>query len=85
MLMRIYRLLEDSRFEFMFGPTLSEWPAARNALATFLRDIIGLESRADAILTDSDTLADGILPFYGRQRAGVEAANVVIVDLTRLL
>ena len=26
MLMRIYRLLEDSRFEFLFGPTSSEWP-----------------------------------------------------------
>ena len=86
MLMRIYRLLEDTRFEFLFGPNSSEWPAVQDALATFLRDILGLESNmdADAALTDSDTLAEGFLPFYDRQRASAEASNVVIVDLSLL-
>jgi len=86
MLMRIYRLLEDTRFEFLFGQNSSEWPAVQDALATFLRDILGLESNldADAALTTSDTLAEGFLPFYDRQRASAEAVNVVIVDLSLL-
>jgi len=84
MLTRIYRLLEDSRFEFLFGPCAEEWPAVRHGLATFLRDILGLESRAHIDLTDTETLTDGALPFYDRQRASAEAANVVIVDLSLL-
>jgi DNA helicase HerA-like ATPase len=39
---------------------------------------------ADAALTDNDTLAEGFLPFYDRQRVSAEAANVVIVDLSLL-
>ena len=35
-------------------------------------------------LTGSEMLADQVLPFYGRQRAGAEAANVVVVDLSLL-
>ena len=84
MLTRIYRLLEDSRFEFLFGPCADEWPAVRHGLATFLRDIIGMPSGTGNDLTESDTLADELLPFYGRQRAGAEAANVVVVDLSLL-
>lgn len=84
MLMRIYRLLEDYRFEFLFGPRSEEWPAVRHGLATFLRDILGLESNTDADLTDDDVLADGVLPYYDRQREGAKAANVVIVDLSLL-
>lgn len=84
MLMRIYRLLEDTRFEFLFGPSSSEWPIVKHSLATFLRDIIGLESSAGVDLTDAETLANGVLPYYDRQRAGIEAANVVIVDLSLL-
>lgn len=84
MLMRIYRLLEDTRFEFLFGASSSEWPIVKHSLATFLRDIIGLESSADIDLTDSETLGNGVLPYYDRQRAGTEAANVVIVDLSLL-
>ena len=82
MLMRIYRLLEDTRFEFLFGPLSSEWPALRHGLAAFLRDILGLESR-DAI-EFTGTLAAGALPFYDRQRAKAKAANVVVVDLSLL-
>jgi ABC-type dipeptide/oligopeptide/nickel transport system ATPase component len=84
MLTRIYRLLEDSRFEFLFGPCSEEWPTLRHGLATFLRDVLGLESSAEAELMETDGLADGILPFYDRQRKDVDAANVVIVDLSLL-
>lgn len=84
MLMRIYRLLEDARFEFLFGPNSSEWPEVQSSLAAFLRDILGLESHEDANLTDTDSLPDRVLPFYDRQRAGAEASNVVIIDLSLL-
>jgi DNA helicase HerA-like ATPase len=84
MLTRIYRLLEDSRFEFLFGPCSEEWPTVQHGLATFLRDILGLESSAEAELTEAAVLADGVLPFYDRQRNAADAANVVIVDLSLL-
>jgi DNA helicase HerA-like ATPase len=84
MLMRIYRLLEDTRFEFLFGPNSSEWPTIRHGLASFLRDMFGLESPDEVELTAPDALAAGALPFYDRQRANAEAANVVIVDLSLL-
>jgi len=84
MLTRIYRLLEDSRFDFLFGPCAEEWPAVRDGLATFLRDVLGMGSSVDSELTPSDTVADGVLPFYDRQRASAEPANVVIVDLSLL-
>jgi len=84
MLTRIYRLLEDSRFEFLFGPCSEEWPAIRHGLATFLRDILGLESGTEADLTETDALADGVLPFYDRQRANAAASNIVIIDLSLL-
>lgn len=84
MLTRIYRLLEDSRFEFLFGSCAKEWPEVRHGLAAFLRDILGMESSVGAELTDVDVLANGVLPFYDRQRVGAEASNVVIVDLSLL-
>jgi len=84
MLMRIYRLLEDSRFEFLFGPRTGEWPAVRHGLATFLRDILGLESGKKTGLTTIESLEKEVLPYYDRQREGAEAANVVIVDLSLL-
>lgn len=84
MIMRIYRLLEDSRFEFLFGPSSSEWPSIKHSLATFLRDILGLESGQSDDLTDATTLGDSVLPYYTRQRMGAEASNVVIVDLSLL-
>ena len=84
MLTRIYRLLEDSRFEFLFGPCSEEWPTVRHGLATFLRDIIGLESSDEADLTETEDLADGVLPFYDRQRKDADPANVVVVDLSLL-
>jgi len=88
LLTRIYRLLEDSRFEFLFGPAAEEWPAVRHALATFLRDIVGLESSVSeeivGQLANVDALAEGALPFYDRQRSNAQASNVVIVDLSLL-
>ncbi len=84
MLMRIYRLLEDPRFEFLFGPTISEWPNVKHSLATFLRDVLGLESNPGSALSDETELAKNILPFYDRQRTGADHSNVVIVDLSLL-
>jgi len=84
MLMRIYRLLEDSRFEFMFGPTCSEWPSVMHSLATFMRDILGAECLRGAKLTGTDVCPEGQLPFYDRQRRGSSRSNVVIIDLSLL-
>ncbi len=84
MLMRIYRLLEDSRFEFMFGPTCSEWPSVTHALATFMRDILGAEFSSKIALTGTDVCQEGQLPFYDRQRGGSTRSNVVIIDLSLL-
>ena len=56
----------------------------RHGLATFLRDVLGLESSAEAELTETGGLADGVLPFYQRQRNDANTANVVIVDLSLL-
>ena len=84
MLMRIYRLLDDARFEFLFGPSSSEWPNVRQSLAAFLRDILGMESRVPVKLTIDTELRDGILPFYDRQRRIAPSSNVVIVDLSLL-
>ena len=83
MLMRIYRLLEDNRFEFLFGPVDSQWPEPMNALAAFLRDLLGLESGEN--LSGRNEIPLGVLPFYDRQRDGHEGShNVVIVDLSLL-
>jgi DNA helicase HerA-like ATPase len=84
MLMRIYRLLEDSRFDFLFGPASTEWPQIKHSLAAFLRDIIGLSACEGAQLSDQSSLPSGVLPYYDRQRASAEHANVVIVDLSLL-
>jgi hypothetical protein len=84
MLMRIYRLLEDSRFEFLFGPTCAEWPSIKHSLATFIRDILGAETFSDAILSSDEECYKGQLPFYDRQRAGSKRSNVVIIDLSLL-
>jgi len=84
MIMRIYRLLEDSRFEFLFGPICSEWPPVMHSLATFLRDILGAGCLREAGLTGTDACPEGQLPFYDRQRGGSTRSNVVIIDLSLL-
>jgi DNA helicase HerA-like ATPase/regulator of sigma D len=84
MLMRIYRLLEDSRFEFLFGPTCAEWPAIEHSLATFIRDILGVETCPMISLSDEKDCSKGQLPFYDRHRRGASRSNVVIIDLSLL-
>jgi hypothetical protein len=84
MLMRVYRLLEDSRFEFLFGPTSSEWPTISHSLAAFLRDILGAACCPNEQLTDTDGCPKEQLPFYDRQREGASRSNVVIIDLSLL-
>ena len=46
--------------------------------------LLGLESSAEAELTEKGGLADGVLPFYQPQRNDADTANVVIVDLSLL-
>lgn len=84
MIMRIQRLLDDSRFEFLFGPTDEEWPAVRQSLATFLRDLLGIGESGYGDLTPVDEIAEGKLPYYDRQRRRAGSSDVVIVDLSLL-
>jgi len=84
MLMRIYRLLEDRRFEFLFGPCSSEWPPIAHSLAAFMRDILGAGNCAGADLSDIDACQERLLPFYDRQRNCAVPSSVVIVDLSLL-
>ena len=82
LLLRINRLLEDPRFEFLFGPLSQQWPNLPHSLATFLRDILGLPSAEN---TNPPLSAhDGSLPFYNRQRTGTIGHKVVIIDLSLL-
>lgn len=79
MLLRIRRFFEDPRFNFLFGA----FPDAVHALATFLRDILGLPSSKNP-LSGEEKVPRGQLPFYDRQRAGSKGCHVVIVDLSLL-
>jgi len=86
MLLRIHRLLEDPRFEFLFGPQLGQWPSVAHSLAAFLRDILGLPSATNPAppLSGADVVGAGTLPFYDRQKSGTAGHNVVVVDLSLL-
>jgi len=86
MLLRIDRLYADSRFEFLLGPTNGQLPNPEHALATFLRDALGLESCAEPspALSSKDGVPEQALPFYDRQRSGSEGYHVVIFDLSLL-
>lgn len=86
MLLRIDRLLADSRFEFLLGPTSGQLPNPEHALATFLRDTLGLEScdRPSPAPSGKDIVPERSLPFYDRQRSGSPGHHVVIVDLSLL-
>jgi DNA helicase HerA-like ATPase len=83
MLMRIYRLLEDKRFEFLFGPVGGEWKEPLHSLSSFIRDILGLGSVEGKKLSKDD-FGLGILPFYDRQRFGSVGHNIVVLDLSLL-
>lgn len=86
MLLRIHHLLEDKRFNFLFGPRGSLLPNVTHSLATFLRDILGMPSApvTQPPVSDENVAPKKCLPFYDRQRAGTEGSNVVIIDLSLL-
>jgi len=83
MLMRIYRLLEDTRFEFLFGPIAGEWPESSHSLAAFIRDILGLQGGPEE-MSSLEQVPKGALPFYDRQRSNGGSKKVVIIDLSLL-
>ncbi len=84
MLLRMNRLFEDNRFDFLFGSNSENWGKIENSLATFFRDILGLASSDSKITSSNDDAVDISIPFYNRQRKGAERSNVVIVDLSLL-
>jgi DNA helicase HerA-like ATPase len=86
MLLRIDRLLADTRFDFLLGPTDGEFPNPEHGLATFLRDILGMPSCGEPspALSDENAVPLGALPFYDRQRAGSQGHHIVILDLSLL-
>jgi len=86
MLLRIDRLFADTRFEFLLGPVDGAFPNPEHALASFLRDILGLSPCASPSppRSDADTVPSETLPFYDRQRSGSQGHHVVIVDLSLL-
>jgi hypothetical protein len=84
MLLRIDRLLADQRFDFLFGPVGDALPNPAHALATFLRDTLGIGASTEAILSDETEVPKSRLPFYDRQRDKADAVDVVILDLSLL-
>ena len=84
MLLRIDRLLADRRFDFLFGPVGEALPNPAHALATFLRDTLGIGVSATEELSNEQDLPRSCLPFYDRQRDKEGAADVVILDLSLL-
>lgn len=79
MFLRIRRFFEDPRFGFLFD----ERPDVAHALATFLRDIIGLPN-AEAPSPPLSGSAAGQVPFYDRQQTGSGGHDVIIIDLSLL-
>ncbi|CAG0951608.1 hypothetical protein BURK1_00225 [Burkholderiales bacterium] len=84
MLLRIDRLLADRRFDFLFGPVGEALPNPAHALATFLRDTLGIGAATSAALSDEMDVPRSRLPFYDRQRDKSSAVDVVILDLSLL-
>jgi len=84
MLLRIDRLLADRRFDFMFGPVGEGSPNPIHALATFLRDALGIGVGSGRTLSNEQDVPRERIPFYDRQRRGQSAVDVVIIDLSLL-
>ena len=64
MLLRIDRLLADRRFDFLFGPVSEALPNPAHALATFLRDTVGIGASPTATLSDeTEVPKDARCPF----------------------
>ena len=64
MLLRIDRLLADRRFDFLFGPVGTPLPNPAHALATFLRDTIGLGAAENAELSPEVDVPKSTFPFW---------------------
>ncbi|MYA42387.1 MAG: DUF87 domain-containing protein [Gemmatimonadetes bacterium] len=84
MLLRIDRLLADRRFEFLFGPVGDALSDPAHALATFIRDTLGIGTSDNVTLSTEADVPRSSLPFYDRQRDKVGTADVVILDLSLL-
>jgi uncharacterized protein len=86
MLLRIDRLLADSRFDFLFGKVNGNLPKPKHGLASFIRDLIGLLSVEEPMtkLSNYEEVPKQSLPFYDRQRALSKGHNIVIIDLSLL-
>jgi DNA helicase HerA-like ATPase len=84
MLLRIDRLLADRRFDFLFGPVGETLPNPVHALATFLRDTLGIGAASGVELSSEEDVPKERLPFYDRQRGKESAVDVVILDLSLL-
>lgn len=84
MLLRMDRLLADTRFDFIFGPVGEALPSPAHALATFLRDTLGIGTASNISLSKENEVPKGQLPFYDRQRQKEDAVDVVILDLSLL-
>lgn len=84
MLLRIDRLLADRRFDFLFGPVGETLPNPAHALATFLRDTLGIGAPSAVELSSEEAVPKERLPFYDRQRGKESAVDVVILDLSLL-
>lgn len=84
MLLRIDRLLADQRFDFLFGPIAQILPNPKHALASFLRDMLGIGASEVAELSTEADVPKSWMPFYDRQRDKGHPADVVILDLSLL-
>ena len=84
MLLRIDRLLADQRFDFLFGPVAEVLPDPKHALASFLRDMLGIGASEATTLSTEEDVPKSRLPFYDRQRDDGNPADVVILDLSLL-
>ena len=84
MLLRIDRLLADRRFDFLFGPVGKPLPNPAHALAAFLRHTLGIAASSSVELSDEAAVPEFSLPYYDAQRAGEDAADFVILDLSLL-
>lgn len=84
MLLRVDRLLADGRFDFLFGPVGETLPNPAHALATFLRDTLGIGASSKAAFSNDAVVPRSRLPFYDRQRDEEGAVDVVVLDLSLL-
>ena len=68
----------------MFGPVAEALPNPAHALATFLRDTLGIAASATIDLSNKTDVPESYLPFYDRQRNEGDPADIVIFDLSLL-